>query len=438
MNLKRLGFYRTPKLESRVGYTATMLKRDKAFYGWTMVAVTAVVLLVTAGARSAPTALLLPMQASEGWSKSQISFAVGLGLVLFGLGGPLAGNLMQRFGVRNVSIVSLLLTSLSMVLSSLVRTTWQLDLTFGLLSGLGTGLVSSVLGATVANRWFIAKRGLVTGIFGASTSAGQLIFVPLLVALAAGMGWRNASLVIAAIAVLVVLPVVFLMRDEPSDVKQRPLGATADTPTVQAQSEQGMMARALKSLDFWLLAGTFFICGATSNGLIGNHLIPHAVEHGLSQPAAANIYALMGLFNFVGTIGSGYLTDRYDPRRLLMTYYGFRGLSLLILPFVHDVAGLSVFAVMFGLDYIATVPPTVALVADVFGRRNVGVVYGWVFAAHQLGAALAGWLAAVARESFGDYGFAFLVAGSIAIAGSLLSLGIRRHPAPGIVQAATD
>jgi predicted MFS family arabinose efflux permease len=210
-------------------------------------------------------------------------------------------------------------------------------------------------------------------------------------------------------------------------------------PIIRNSSEQGMMTRALKSLDFWLLTLTFFICGFTSNGLIGNHLIPHAVDHGLSQPAAANIYALMGLFNFVGTIGSGYLTDRYDPRRLLMTYYGFRGLSLLLLPFVHDVGGLSVFAILFGLDYIATVPPTVALVADTFGRRNVGVVYGWVFAAHQIGAALASWLAAVARDSLGNYTLAFLVAGSIAISGALLSLGIsRKLQAPQIAQAGTD
>jgi sugar phosphate permease len=344
---------------------------------------------------------------------------------------------MQRFGVRNVAIVSLVITAVSMVFSSLVKTVWQLDLTFGLMSGLGTGLVASVLGATVANRWFIEKRGLVTGIFGASTSAGQLIFVPLLVALAAGLGWRTASLVIAGIAVVIVLPVIFLMRDDPADLGLKPLGANNDAPFIRVSSEQGVMAKAVRSTDFWLLAVTFFVCGATSNGLIGNHLIPHAVEHGLTQPVAAGIYALMGAFNFVGTIASGWLTDRYDPRRLLMTYYGFRGLSLLLLPFVHDVAGLSVFAVMFGLDYIATVPPTTALVADTFGRRNVGVVYGWVFASHQLGAALAGWLAAVARERFGDYGLAFLVAGSIAIAAALLSLGIRRVSKP-VVVAGTD
>jgi sugar phosphate permease len=414
-----------------------LTSRAKFFYGWVIVGVTALVLLVTAGARSAPTAFLLPMQAAEGWSKSQISFAVALGLVLFGLGGPLAGSLMQRFGVRNVAIVSLVITAVSMVFSSLVKTVWQLDLTFGLMSGLGTGLVASVLGATVANRWFIEKRGLVTGIFGASTSAGQLIFVPLLVALAAGLGWRTASLVIAGIAVVIVLPVIFLMRDDPADLHLKPLGANNDAPFIRVSSEQGVMAKAVRSTDFWLLAVTFFVCGATSNGLIGNHLIPHAVEHGLTQPVAAGIYALMGAFNFVGTIASGWLTDRYDPRRLLMTYYGFRGLSLLLLPFVHDVAGLSVFAVMFGLDYIATVPPTTALVADTFGRRNVGVVYGWVFASHQLGAALAGWLAAVARERFGDYGLAFLVAGSIAIAAALLSLGIRRVSKP-VVVAGTD
>jgi sugar phosphate permease len=398
------------------------------FYGWVIVAVTALVLVITAGARSAPSVFLLPIQAEMGWSKSTISLAIAFGLVLFGLGGPISGFLMARYGIKPVTLSSLILTALAMILSANLHSVTELNLFFGLLSGIGTGLVASVLSATIANRWFLERRGFVTGIFGASTSAGQLLFVPGLQFMVTNLGWRTSSLVIGAISLAVLIPVFFLMRDDPQDIGLKPLGAREDQVIPKTTPEIGVMARALRHQDFWLLAVTFFICGVTSNGLVGVHMIPHAVEHGMMPQVAANVYALMGLFNFVGTITSGYLTDRYDPRKLLAIYYTFRGLSLFILPFVHDVAGLSVFAVLFGLDYIATVPPTVALAADTFGRRNVGMVYGWIFASHQLGAALAGWLGGVARDSFGDYVLAFVVAGGIAIAGGLLSMGLRRGP----------
>jgi sugar phosphate permease len=405
--------------------------KTKFFYGWVIVGIVALVLLVTAGARSAPGAFLLEMEKDTGWSRGALSFATSLGLILFGLGGPISGALMARFGVRNITVLSLVLTAASMALSSLVKTQLELNLFFGLLSGMGTGLVASVLGATIANKWFLERRGLVTGIFGASTSAGQLVFYPVLTNLAVSIGWRESALVLALIAIAIVIPAFALIRNDPADVNQQPFGAKEGEVTRAAAPDAGIMRRAISSPDFWLLAVTFYICGATSNGLVGQHLIPHAVDHGLTQPVAANIVALMSAFNFIGTIASGWLTDRYDPRKLLLCYYGFRGISLLFLPYMHDIGGLSIFAILFGLDYIATVPPTVMLVAKTFGRQNVGIVYGWVFAAHQLGAAVAAWIGGVSRDALGDYGLAFMVAGAIAILGGFLALGIRREqPAP--------
>lgn len=409
-----------------------MEKRQTSFfYGWIVVAVTAATLIVSAGVRSAPGVFLLPLHADLGWGRGTISFAVSLGLVLFGLAGPVCGWLMDRFGPRWLMTFGMLLVALSMVLSAVMTQIWQLNLFWGALSGIGTGAASAVLGAAVANRWFVDRRGLVTGLFGAATSAGQLVFVPLLMGLVGNYGWRNTSFVLAAVAAAIALPILLLMRNDPADVGQRPLGVSAlDTIPLRQTAEPGIMRRAARTPEFWLLAGTFFVCGATSNGLIGTHLIPYAVDCGIPDVAAAGALALMGTMNFVGTLGSGYLTDRFDPRKLLCIYYGFRGLSLLFLPFVNSQWGLTIFAVLFGLDYIATVPPTTMLVANSFGRRNVGTVFGWVFCAHQVGASLAAWLGGVARDTVGSYGLAFLVAGSIAVAAGLLALRIAPRPTP--------
>lgn len=417
--------------------------RRAFFYGWVVVAVTAVVVLVTAGVRSAPGAFLLSMTDEPGWSTASVSFAAAVGLVAFGFSGPLSGWLMGRIGVRNVVLVSLVVTSLSLVASSLVREIWQLTLFFGLLSGVGTGLVASVLGPTVATRWFVRHRGLVTGILGASNSTGQLIFFPLLTALAVTTAWRVGALVLAVLAIVLVLPVLAWIRDDPADVGERPLGVAKGDVVHTPPPDRGVMRRAIRTADFWFLAGTFFVCGATSNGLVGQHFIPHAVDHGFTAVAASTALAVMGVFNFVGTIASGWLTDRWDPRKLLLIYYGLRGVSLFFVPFIHDTMTIAAFAILFGLDYIATVPPTVALVADRFGRHNVGVVYGWVFASHMVGAAIAAWAAGVVRESVGDYAAAFVAAGWIAILAGFAALMIRRPgsgadaPAVPAVEVAT-
>src|SRR4029453_13862726 len=321
--------------------------RGRVFYGWVVVACTATGLLATAGIRAAPGAFLVSMQGQPGWTTASLSFAAAVGLIAYGLAGPISGRLMGAIGIRNVTLLSLAFTAAALLAAVLVTDIGLLTLTFGLLSGLATGLVASVLGATVANRWFQERRGFVVGLFGASTSAGQLVFFPLLTTPPAGVGGRCAR---RGIALALLIPVVLFLREAPADVGQLPLGADPATPVRPSPPpEPGIMRRAVRSIDFWFLASTFFVCGATPNGLIAAHFIAHAVDHGFTQVAAAEALAVMGAFNFVGTIASGWLTDRADPRKLLLVYYGFRGVSLLLLPFVHDSMGIVAFSILFGL-----------------------------------------------------------------------------------------
>lgn len=401
------------------------MQSGRLYYGWVVVVITALALLVAAGARSAPGVFLLPMQRDLGLDRATLSGAVSLGLVMFGLGAPLSGFFIDRYGPRRVVLAGLALLGVSFVASASVRGLPGLYLWWGLLSGIGTGIVGGVLGATVASRWFVRQRGLVTGLFGAATSAGQLLFIPLLTALGSTLGWRTSSIVIGVLGLALLLPVLLLLRDSPADLGLHPDG---EAPGAQAAAAPrptpGIMGKVVRSRDFWLLCSTFFVCGATSNGLIGTHFIAYCGEAGLTAGYAAGMLALMGGFNFLGTLASGYFTDRVDPRGLLAIYYAFRGLSLLTLPLVPPGPALVGFAVLFGLDYIATVPPTTALVADRFGRANLGTVYGWVFCAHQVGAALAAWLGGVLRESLGSYGPSFVAAGVLAVAAALLARAI--------------
>ncbi|ABF45040.1 major facilitator superfamily MFS_1 [Deinococcus geothermalis DSM 11300] len=400
---------------------------QRFFYGWIVVGVTVLALLVAAGARSAPGVFLLPMEQTLGFSRSTLSLAVSLGLLVFGLAAPLSGHLMDRLGPRRVAVAGLLVLALSLALSTLARSALSLDLTWGLLSGLGTGLVGSVLGAAVATRWFVRQRGLVTGLFGAATSAGQLLFIPLLTGWAQTIGWTGGALVIAGTALVLVPLVGWLLRDSPAELGLQPDGdrvSAEASARVAPPPDPLVMRRALRHRDFWLLAATFFVCGATSNGLVGTHFIAYCGDRGLTPGFAAGMLALMGVFNFIGTLASGYFTDRADPRFLLGLYYAFRGVSLALLPFVPPGYSLIAFAVLFGLDYIATVPPTIALTADTFGRANVGTVYGWIFCAHQVGAALASWLGGVSRDALGSYNAAMIAAAILAGAAAVLALGV--------------
>ena len=411
------------------------------YYGWIVVGVTVLALLVSAGVRSAPGVLIHPLEEDLEWDRSSISLGVSIGLLLFGLAGPGTGWLIDRYGPRRITLGGIVLVAASTAVGATVQSLWQFAVVWGALSGLGTGMVGSVLGATVANRWFVARRGLVLGAFGAATSAGFLLFVPFLMWLVNQVGWRTMSVILAACAALLFFPVLVLLRNDPAEMGLRPygepVGPTSKTDAAvsraAAERQPWIMKRAVRVPEFWLLSGSFFVCGATSNGLIGTHFIAHSLDHGISETTAASTLAMMGGMNFVGTLTSGWLTDRYDPRKLLAVYYSLRGLSLFLLPAVTGIEGLAIFAIVFGLDYIATVPPTAALTADIFGRRNVGAVFGWVFFAHQLGAALAAYGGGVTRDVLGDYMAAFLAAGILAILGGLMAMRIDRNARPVMV-----
>jgi MFS family permease len=397
--------------------------RSPFHYAWVIATLTFLVLLATAGVRAAPGVLIVPLETEFGWDRASISFAVAVSILTFGLGAPLAGGLVDRFGPRRVMVGGLLLVVAGLLPLVLLEELWQLHLFWGLVTGIGTGAVSNVLGATVALRWFRAHRGVVLGAFAAAASAGQLIFIPTLAALTVDQGWRVAIGGTGIILALVLLPVLLLMRDRPDDVGARPYGETDDAAEIaadQAEAKRSTPLRvAARTRDFWLLAGSFFICGYTSNGLIGTHLIPHAVDHGFTQVTAAGAVALMGTMNIFGTLASGWLTDRYDNRRLLAAYYGFRALSIAALPLIIEVPQLLLFAIVYGLDWIATVPPTANLTARVFGRGSLGTIYGWIFFSHMVGAAIAAFLGGLFRDVFGDYHAIFISAaglGFIAVA----------------------
>jgi MFS family permease len=412
-------------------------------YAWVVVAVTFLVLLASAGIRAAPGVLIKPLEGEFGWDRASISLAVAVSILAFGLGAPLSGGLIDRYGPRRVMLGGLALIAAGLAPLMWMRELWQLHLFWGVLTGLGTGAVTNVLGATVTLQWFRTHRGVVLGALAAASSAGQLIFLPALVGIVLVVGWRGAIALMAAVAVVLLVPVVVFMRDRPADRGLRPYGAMAegvDDASDRAEGDRRTSLRdAARTRDFWLLASSFFVCGYTSNGLIGTHLMPHAVEHGFSEVTAAGALAVMGTMNIVGTLASGWLTDRYDNRRLLAMYYGFRALSIALLPFIVEVPLLFGFAVIYGLDWIATVPPTANLTAKLFGRASVGTLYGWIFCSHMVGAAIAAFLGGLFRDVLGDYTLVFLSAailGLIAVALSMsISTGGVEHKRPSAAAA---
>jgi MFS family permease len=411
-------------------------------YAWVIVGVTFVVLLVAAGVRAIPAVLMLPLEQEFGWLRTTTSLALSINILLYGLTGPFAGSLMARFGVRRVVLSALTLLAGGVALAPLIRHTWQLVALWGLVIGVGTGLVAVVLAATVVNHWFVARRGMVLGILTASASTGQLVFLPLLAQVTARVGWRAAVLV-AAGAVAALIPVVaWLLRDDPRDVGLRPYGATADVAedarrrAAASEKPIGAVAAlrgAAHSRNFWILFVTFFICGASTNGLIGAHLIPAAHDHGIPEVRAASLLALMGICDLVGTTAAGWMSDRWDSRYLLGAYYGLRGLSLIFLPTALAGAdpGLITFAVWYGLDWIATVPPTLRLANEAFGKTRAPIVFGWISGGHQLGAALVALFAGALRVYTGRYDYAFMGAGALCLVAAGLSLSFRRARAVG-------
>jgi sugar phosphate permease len=400
----------------------------KIHYAWVVAGMTFLILLLGAGVRATPSILLVPLEKEFGWSAATISASIAVNIFLFGMIGPFAVAVMERFGLRRTVSFSLVILSIGVALTSLMRAPWQMMALWGFLVGSGTGMIAMVLGATVAERWFVQNRGLVLGILTASSATGQLIFLPLLATLSVNFGWRAVSLTVASIALVMAPIAALLLRNRPSDIGLPRYGET-DLHRVERRSENpahralSALRRGLSSRDFWLLSGTFFICGASTNGLIGTHLIPACIDRGIPEVGAANLLAVIGLFDLVGTTVSGWLTDRFDSRRLLTWYYALRGLSLIFLPiaFNFNFYGLSIYAVFYGLDWVATVPPTVRLAGNVFGEENAALMFGWIAASHQIGAAAVAWLAGVLRTQTGDYSIAFFSSGLLCLLAAVLA-----------------
>ncbi|KDB59726.1 transporter, major facilitator family protein [Bordetella bronchiseptica B18-5 (C3)] len=407
-------------------------------YAFVVVAVIFFSLLVSAGLRSTPSVLIVPLEQAFGWSRSTISLAAAIGIFLYGLAGPFAAAAMEHFGLRRVLIGALLLMAASSAASAFMTESWHLLLTWGVFSGIGSGAVAVVLGATIVNRWFTTRRGLMMGLLTASTATGNLLFLPVLAALAASGDWTRVVWAVAAGAALMAPLAWWLVPDRPADVGLRSYGSAPDTPEPSVAPRTGLLAatfgalrRAARTRTFWYLFATFFVCGFTTNGLVGTHLIALCGDHGIAEVQAAGLLALMGIFDLVGTTASGWLTDRYDPRRLLFVYYSLRGLSLMYLPYSDfSFYSLSLFAIFFGLDWIATVPPTLRLTTEAFGDHDAPIVFGWIVAGHQLGAASAAWMGGVVRETTGSYLMAFVLAGSTGLIAAVIALMINRKPRP--------
>jgi predicted MFS family arabinose efflux permease len=399
-------------------------------------AVSFVALVGAAAFRATPSVFIDPLHDEFGWSHSTVSAAVSLNVLLYGLTSPFSAALMERYGIRRIVSGALLLIAAGSGLTVFMDASWQLILCWGFLVGLGTGSMALAFAATVSGSWFVKRRGLVSGILTAGSAAGQLVFLPLVAVLVEGPGWRTASLTVAFAALAVVPLVLFVLRDRPEDVGLRPYGAGPDyTPPPPAPP--GAAKRALRALVeasgskvFWLLAGTFAVCGASTNGLVGTHFVPAAHDHGMPVPAAASLLAVIGVFDLVGTVASGWFTDRFDPRRLLAVYYALRGVSLLFLPllFAETVQPTMLFFIVFyGLDWVATVPPTMALCREHFGE-NGAIVFGWVLASHQLGASIVAFLTGLVRDTTGSYDIAWTASGALCAMAALMALVIRKRP----------
>ncbi|HEY8193688.1 MAG TPA: MFS transporter [Hyphomicrobium sp.] len=410
---------------------AAPLARRNIHYGWVVAAVTFLTMLVTAGAVGAPGVFIVPLEHEFGWNASEISSALAVRFVLYGLMGPFTAVLMNRFGVRRIVLAALVIIASTLLASLAMTQVWQLVLLWGIGVGIGTGLTAMVLAATVATRWFSERRGLVVGMLSASTATGQLIFLPLLAKLTALYGWRLSLCFVCAMLTLAAVLVLLLMRNRPSDMGLAPYGATEIVPPPTETGGLGalllspilVLKDAAQNSAFWVLFATFFICGLSTNGLIQTHFIALCGDFGLAPVKAAGVLAMMGVFDFFGTIGSGWLSDRFDNRWLLFWYYGLRGLSLIYLPFTDfTFYGLSVFAMFYGLDWIATVPPTVKLTSRYFGAERTNVVFGWIFAGHQLGAATAAYGAGLTRTLYATYLPAFFAAGVVCLVAALIVL----------------
>ena len=410
------------------------LLAGRVHYAWVVVGLMFTVILATVGVRAAPGVLIVPLEQEFGWSAGTISGAISLNILLGGLVGPFGAALIQRIGMRSTVLCSLSLLAIGASGAALATTPWELYATWGVLVGIGSGAGMVGMATAVANRWFVARRGLVVGLLTASNASGQLVFLPLLASLAQHFGWQSVPWLVAMVILTLIPLVALVLAESPGSIGLGPYGTAAAPPTTTSTANPVVVAfsglgRGMRSPDFWLLFLSFAICGFSTNGLVATHLISYCMDHGIPELSAASVLAAMGVFDLIGTTASGWLTDRYNARILLFWYYGLRGLSLMVLPFSDfDVVSLSLFAAFYGLDWVATVPPTVALTTEVFGKCDAPVIVSWIFCGHQIGGAVAALGAGVMRAETGSYLSAFVASGAACLIASLLVLRITRRP----------
>lgn len=400
-------------------------------YAWVALFVAFTLTLGAIGVRSGPSVMIVPLQRAFGWSAGTISAAISLNILLLGLTGPFITGLMETLGLKRTIMLCLLALLAGTGLSMFISTPWELFLTWGFLVGIGASAGAVGMSTAVANRWFVTHRGLAMGLLTSANAAGQLIFLPLLGRLSQDYGWRSVSIAVT-LTVVALIPLVGLLPESPAAIGLGPLGAGVEPPAAPRTANPFALAidgliRGVRSIDFWLLAISYAICGFSTNGLIGTHLIAFCVDHGYTQFAGAGILASLGIFSLIGATISGWLTDRYNPRMLLFWIFGLRGLSLMLLPYTNfGTVSLTVFAVFYGLDWIAVMPPIFALVNEVFGKKAAPVIMSWIFATHQIGGALAAVGAGVVRTWTGSYVLAFMASGLACLMAALLVMRVAR------------
>ena len=413
-------------------------------YAWLIVAVTFFASFNGAGIRVVPTVLIHPLEADFGWARSAITLGISINLLLYGVAAPVVGWILDKYGPRRVMLTSLTLLSVGLLCTTFVSQLWQFWLTWGVMVGLGAGGMSGVLSASVAHRWFNARRGLAVGILSSGSSSGQIVFAPFMLLIIGYIGWRLGSYVLVACTVAAVTMVWLLMRDKPEDVGLEPynegIGAVkapvVDSPAAKQEEVKPAgpvigIRDAIKTPTFWLLCGVFSICGGTANGLIGTHLIPHALEEGFEVATVSFAFALMGTMNIIGTLFSGWLTDRVDPRKLIAAVFTLRGLALFYLTLVDNTSGLLIFTVIYGLDWFATVPPVVTLAGQTFGKQSIGRIYGWIFLSHQIGGFAMANAGGLLYDYVGNYELAFFAGGWMGLMAAAFGLSIRpKKPMP--------
>ncbi len=411
------------------------MKSGKIHYAWIILIVTFLSVIIAAVTNTMSGVMMIPFEKEFGWSRASISGAFAICITLVGFSGPFIAGLYQKFSVRKVLLLGMGTLLTAILLTTIMSQIWHLFIIWGIIIGLSAGAFLTVLNVYVATTWFEKKRGLALGLLTSSSAAGQLVFLPLMAYIVENYSWRNAVLTIFSFGVFIYVLLWIFMKNDPADVGVLPLGAEKSNKK-QANNINPVKAAfdglklGAKSKVFWLLAGSFFVCGFSASGLIGTHFISLCIDYGYKEVTAASILAFMGIFNIIGTTLSGYISDRFDNRWLLFWYYGLRGLSLLILPFAlstNSIIYLSAFAIFYGMDWIATVPPTIKLATDHFGKEKVGVIYGWIYTAHQLGAGAAAYGGGLVYSWLNAYQSIFIAAGVFCLVATLFILNIKKR-----------